>query len=112
MFENGEQQLRQRRRTPEHGYTISSPMSLRLESLMLHTKFHRNRPTGSWKQDFLSIYTIYGHGSHLGHVTSIMLIFISLYPKNSIQNLVENDPVVSEKRLRKNLRVDSVISVN
>ena len=45
-----------------------------LEFLMLHTKFHRNRPTGSWKQDFLSIYTIYGHGSHLGHVTSIMLI--------------------------------------
>ena len=45
-----------------------------LESLMLHTKFHQNRPTGSWKQDFLSTYTIYGHGSHLDHVTSIMLI--------------------------------------
>ena len=43
---------------------------------MLHTKFHQSRPTGSWKEDFLSVYTlyIYGHGSHLGHVTSIMLI--------------------------------------
>ena len=28
---------------------------------MLHTKFRENRPT------------IYGHGGHLGHVTSIML---------------------------------------
>ena len=65
---------------------------------MLHTKFHRNRTNGSLKQDFLSIYTIYGHGSHLGHVTSIMLINFS-FPctKNSIQNLVENGPVVSEK---------------
>ena len=64
---------------------------------MLHTMFHRNRPTGSGKQDFLSIYIIYGHGSNLGHVTSIMLIFISSYPKNYIQNLVENGPLVSEK---------------
>ena len=53
-----------------------------LESLMLHTKFHRNRPTGSWKQDFSSIYTIYGHDCHLGHVTSIMLInFHFIVPK-------------------------------
>ena len=32
-------------------------------------------PTGSWKQFFLSIYTIYGHGhdgSNLGHVTSLI----------------------------------------
>ena len=65
--------------------------------LMLHTKFHQNWPTGSSKQDFLSIYTIYGYGSHLGHVTSIMLInFHFLLPKNYIQNLVENGPVVSE----------------
>ena len=28
---------------------------------------------------------------------SFELIFISLYPKNYIQNLVENGPVVSEK---------------
>ena len=45
-----------------------------LDSLMIHTKLHRNRPTGSWKQDILSIYTIDGHGSYLGHNTSIMLI--------------------------------------
>ena len=39
---------------------------------MLHTKFHENRPAGSG-EDFLRVFTIYGHGGHLGHVTSIML---------------------------------------
>ena len=33
---------------------------------MLHTKFGGNRPAGSGEED------LYGHGSHLGHVTSIM----------------------------------------
>ena len=41
---------------------------------MLHTKFHGNRPAGSGEDDFLSVFTLYGRGSHLGHVTSIMLI--------------------------------------
>ena len=39
---------------------------------MLHTKFRRNRPTGSGEEDFLWVFTIYGHGGRLGHVTSIM----------------------------------------
>ena len=39
---------------------------------MLHTKFRENRPTGSGEEDFSRVFTIYGHGSHLGHVTSIM----------------------------------------
>ena len=39
-----------------------------------------------------------GHGSHLGHVTSIMLItFHLLVPESFIQNLVQNGSVVSEK---------------
>ena len=41
---------------------------------MLHTKFRENRPAGSG-EDFLRVFTINGHGGHLGHVTSIMLIF-------------------------------------
>ena len=45
---------------------------------MLHTKFHGNRPAGSGEEDFLRVFlrvfTIYGRGGHLGHVTSIMLI--------------------------------------
>ena len=39
---------------------------------MLHTKFHGNRPTGSGEEGFWRGFTIYGHGGHLGHVTSIM----------------------------------------
>ena len=38
---------------------------------MLHTKSQGNRPIGSGK-DFLRVFTIYGHGGHLGHLTSIM----------------------------------------
>ena len=39
---------------------------------MLHTKFHGNRPAGSGEEDFQRVFTIYGHGGHLGHMTSIM----------------------------------------
>ena len=39
---------------------------------MLHTKFNGNQPDGSGVEDFKRVFTIYGHGSHLGHVTSIM----------------------------------------
>ena len=39
---------------------------------MLHTMFLGNRPAGSGEEDFLRVFTIYGHGGHLGHVTSIM----------------------------------------
>ena len=39
---------------------------------MLHTKFRGNQPACTGEEDFERIYTIYGHGGHLGHVTSIM----------------------------------------
>ena len=39
---------------------------------MLHTKFRGIRPAGFGKEDFKGFFTIYGHGGHLGHVTSIM----------------------------------------
>ena len=39
---------------------------------MLHTKFRGNRPAGSGEEDFERVFTIYGYGCHLGHVTSIM----------------------------------------
>ena len=38
---------------------------------MLHTKFRGNRPAGSGEEDFLRVFTIYGRGSHLGHVTQM-----------------------------------------
>ena len=39
---------------------------------MLHTKFRGNRPASSGEKYFWRVFTIYGHGGHLGHVTSIM----------------------------------------
>ena len=39
---------------------------------MLHTKLSGNRPAGSGEEMFLRVFTIYGRGGHLGHVTSIM----------------------------------------
>ena len=50
---------------------------------MLHTKFRENRPAGSGVEDFRRVFTIYGHGGHLGHVTRIMLInFHFLVPES------------------------------
>ena len=39
---------------------------------MLHTKFRGNRPAGSEEENFRRVFTIYGNGGHLGHVTCIM----------------------------------------
>ena len=48
---------------------------------MLHTKFRVNRPAGSGEEDFLVVFTIVGHGGHLGHVTRISRTnFRSPYP--------------------------------
>ena len=38
---------------------------------MLHTKFRGNQPAGSGG-DFLRVFTIYGRGGHLCHVTIII----------------------------------------
>ena len=38
---------------------------------MLHTKFRENRPAGSREEDFRRVYTIYGRGRQLGHVTQM-----------------------------------------
>ena len=40
-----------------------------LESLVLHAKFQDPRPLGSGEEDFYKVFTIYGHGGNLGHVT-------------------------------------------
>ena len=39
---------------------------------MLHTNFRENRPANSGEEVFLRVFTIYGHGGHFEHVTSIM----------------------------------------
>ena len=50
---------------------------------MLYTKFRRNWVTGSGEEYFDGYFTIYGHISHLGHVTNIILLnFNFLVPKS------------------------------
>ena len=41
---------------------------------MLHTKPQGHWPFGSREEDFLWVFTIYGRGGHLGHVTQILRI--------------------------------------
>ena len=41
---------------------------------MLHTKSQGHWPSGSWVEDFLSVFTVYGHGGYFGHVTKIFHI--------------------------------------
>ena len=40
---------------------------------MLHTKFQGHRSIGSG-EDFFKVFTIYGHGGHVGHVTQLICI--------------------------------------
>ena len=50
------------------------------------------------KKVFEGFFTIYGHGGHLGHLTSIMSSdFHFLVPESFIQNLLQIGTVVSEK---------------
>ena len=46
---------------------------------MLHTKYHDNQPAG-----FLKGFTIYVHGGHLCHVTSIILINFHFHVPKSL----------------------------
>ena len=45
---------------------------------MLHTKSQRQWPFGSREEDILRVFTIYGRGGHLGHVTSTIGINFGL----------------------------------
>ena len=38
---------------------------------MLHTKFRGNRSTGFGERDFWRVFTVYGLGGHLDHVTQM-----------------------------------------
>ena len=48
---------------------------------MLHAKFQDHRTSGSGVEDFSKVYTICGHGGHLGHVTwTIYINFCFPFP--------------------------------
>ena len=49
---------------------------------MIHAKFQDHRTSGSGEVDFLKVFSIYGHGDHLGHVTQTIYIdFCSPLPR-------------------------------
>ena len=39
---------------------------------MLHTNFQGHWSIGSGEEDFFKVFTIYGHGSQVGHVTQVI----------------------------------------
>ena len=65
---------------------------------MLHTKFHGNRLAGTGEEDFLRVLPYMGVSAILVMwPASCHQIFISLYLKAFIKNLVQIGTVVSEK---------------
>ena len=55
---------------------------------MLHTRFRGNRPAGSGEEDFRRVFTIYGRGANLGHVTQMpRTIFVPPSQGGSTYNL-------------------------
>ena len=49
---------------------------------MIHSKFQDHRTSDSGEDDFFKVFTIYGHGGHLGHVTwTIYINFLSPFPR-------------------------------
>ena len=59
---------------------------------MLHTKFRGNRSAGSVEEVFQRGSKIYGHGGHLGHVTSIMSSDFRFLVPESFHKEFETDP--------------------
>ena len=59
---------------------------------MLHTKFRGNRSAGSEKENFQRVSTIYGHGGHLGHVTSIVSSDFNFLVPESFHKKIDTDP--------------------
>ena len=53
-----------------------------LESPMLHAKFQDHRTSDFGGEDFFKVFTIYGNGGNLGHVTwTIYINFLSHFPR-------------------------------
>ena len=42
---------------------------------MLHAKFQDHRTSGSGEEHCFKVFTIYGHGGHLGHVIWTIKVF-------------------------------------
>ena len=75
-----------------------------LEYYMLHTKFSRSSAFQFQRRRFLKVFTIYGHGGHLGHVTlTIWTCFRSPFQEGFTWNLASNGLVVIQEKKFKNI---------
>ena len=71
---------------------------------MLHTKFRENRPAGSGEEDYLRVFTIYGLGGHLGHVTwTIYINFRFAFPRRLHIKFGLIGQAVSEEKMFENV---------
>ena len=60
---------------------------------MLHAKVQDLRTSGYGEEDLLKVFTIYGHGGHLGHLTwTIYINFGSPFPRRLHIKIVFNWP--------------------
>ena len=60
---------------------------------MQHTKFQGHWSIGSGKEDFFKVFTIYGHGGHVGHVTQLIGINVHFHsPLNFDMNFGSKSP--------------------
>ena len=65
---------------------------------MLHTKFQRHWSIDSGEENFLKVFTIYGYGGHVGHVTQLICINLHSFSPSSFHiALVPNRPAVFAK---------------
>ena len=60
---------------------------------MLHTKFEGHWFIGTGEKDFLRVFTINGHGGHVGNVTQLICIhFHSYFPLSFHMNFGSKFP--------------------
>ena len=65
---------------------------------MLHTKFQGHRSIGSGEDNF-KVFTMYGHGGHVGHVTQLICINLhSYFPSSFHMNLGSKLPYCFEEK--------------
>ena len=57
--------------------------------------------SSAFRRRFFKIFTIYGHGGHLGHVTRSILTNFKSPHGDSIWNLASIGPVISEEKMLK-----------
>ena len=50
---------------------------------MLPTKSQGHQTTGSGEEDFFKVFTIYGHGGHVSHVTQLICIDLHSHAPSS-----------------------------